>query len=155
MTLNKTHQACMPIINTSSIQIPNWSCLEVIFFLPPSYRQISSKWQTTLCHTLTSSKMHGTTCLWRCPALRRICFLWRLKYMTVVHQVFACLWETSELFVLRCSRSKWSFVFCPVGWRRCSESVGPHPDFLADRIQEFSGRQGKTDMKSWAEHTWS
>lgn len=63
MTLNKTRQACMPIINTSSIQIPNWSCLEVIFFLPPSYRQISSKWQTTLSHTLTSSKMHGTTCL--------------------------------------------------------------------------------------------
>lgn len=61
--------------------------------------------------------------------------------------------KTSELFVLRCSRSKWSFVFCPVGWRRCSESVGPYPDFLADRIQEFSGRQGKTDMKSWAEYT--
>lgn len=61
--------------------------------------------------------------------------------------------KLSELFVLRRSRRKLSFGFCSVGWRWCPESVGPYPDFLANRIQELSGRQGKTDMKSRAEYT--
>lgn len=48
------------------------------------YRQIFSERENTLFHIQASSKMHGMTCLWRCPALIRICFLWRLTYDALV-----------------------------------------------------------------------
>lgn len=124
----KTHQACMPFLNVFSWEITNWFCFisckcrpvvlisaggqikpsvqqspikAFFFFLPPFYRQISSTWQNSLCHTPASLKTHGMMCLWRCPVRRRICFLWRPRYVTVSHQVFARLGETrQEIFSL-------------------------------------------------------
>lgn len=90
------------------------TCEDILFFsavLLPLSRLIYSERKKSLLHTRTSSKTHGMICLWRCPALRRICFLWRLRYIAIVQHNFTCFSKHAKTTGLSAAVQTYIFIF--------------------------------------------